>query len=173
MTAAALPPLEKNIKNAILNKILWTIEQMVKEKIHLNWDEGSRRKFTYGISKQVLDKHCKANPWINQNLVNYYKKQTTSSFSSSKKQAAVPVVNVSVHTGRLTVLSDLSSSMQNSLALSSDSAAAGGDPSLSGNDLTVNNGNHDQTVNNDPTVNNDLTMNQNSSDKSRTTKIGG
>ena len=76
-----------------------------------------------------------------------------SSSSSSKKQAAVSVVNVSVCTRRLTVLSDLSSSMQNSSALSSDSAAAAGDLSLSGNDLTVNHGNGNQTANNDQTVN--------------------
>ena len=65
MTAAALPPPEKNIKNVILNEIMWEIDQIVKEKICSNWEEGSRRKITYGVSKQVLDKHRKANPWIN------------------------------------------------------------------------------------------------------------
>ena len=65
MTAAAPPPPEKNIKNAILNEIMWEIDQMVEEKIRSNWEEGSRRKITYGVSKQVLNKHCRANPWIN------------------------------------------------------------------------------------------------------------
>ena len=69
------------------------------------------------------------------------------------------------------MLSDLSSSTQNSSAPSIDLAAAGGDPSLSSNDPTVNNGNSNQTVNNDLTVNHDLRINPNSSDKSRTIKI--
>jgi len=64
----------------------------------------------------------------------------------------VPVANVSVQTRRSMVLSDLSSSMQNSSALSGDSAGGGGEPSLSnGNDLTM--------------------MQNSSSDKSRTSKI--
>jgi len=31
------------------------IDQMVEEKIHLNWEEGSRRKNTYGVSKKVTN----------------------------------------------------------------------------------------------------------------------
>ena len=90
----------KEIQHAIMDCILAEIEKSKEERI-LSSDSVSERKVSYGIAKEIIEKHKAANPWLNRDVLNNYKRLKTN----SKK----PATSVSIHSNP-DVISDLTNS---------------------------------------------------------------
>ncbi len=61
-------------------------------------DSASERKVSYGIAKEIIEKHKAANPWLNRDVLNNYKRLKTN--------AKKPATSVLIHSNPDTV-SDL------------------------------------------------------------------
>ncbi len=80
--------------------ILFEIEKSKEERI-ISSESATERKVYYGIAKEIIEKHKAANPWLNRDVLNNYKRLKTN----SKK----PATSVSIHSNP-DVISDLTNS---------------------------------------------------------------
>lgn len=70
-----VPAQSKEVQHAIMDCILRELEA-AKEKQLLNGEIGTtERKLCYGLSKAILESHMKANPWLNRDVFNNYKRR--------------------------------------------------------------------------------------------------
>ncbi len=70
--------------------ILSEIEK-VKEERFINTSDGTTsRLLSYGVTKDIIERHKRANPWLNRDVLNNYKRK--------KLQEAKPTSNITVQT---------------------------------------------------------------------------
>jgi hypothetical protein len=63
------------VQHAIMDCILAELEK-AKEKQLLSGEIGTtERKLSYGLSKSILEKHRQANPWLNRDVLNNYRRR--------------------------------------------------------------------------------------------------
>ncbi len=71
----AVPLQSKEVQCAIMDCILDELEKAKGEQI-LSCEIGTtERKLSYGLSKRILEKHRLANPWLNRDILNNYKRR--------------------------------------------------------------------------------------------------
>jgi len=66
----------KNIEQAIMDAILIEIDEKIKERKKQN-KGGSIRCCTYGVTSEIIKRHRRANPWLNRDVLNNYKRSLT------------------------------------------------------------------------------------------------
>jgi hypothetical protein len=62
----------KNIEQAIMDAILIEIDEKIKQRKKQN-KGGSIRCCTYGVTSEIINRHRRANPWLNRDVLNNYK----------------------------------------------------------------------------------------------------
>ena len=76
MCTRPLPVPEKNIRNAILEAIVKEIKERKEERQESQGGGANvqkKRSISYGLTKQVLEKHKQANPWLSKDVLENYK----------------------------------------------------------------------------------------------------
>jgi hypothetical protein len=63
----------------------------------------TERKLSYGLSKSILEKHRQANPWLNRDVINNYKRQ------KERLNQPLASINISFKTDNLSDLTDAES----------------------------------------------------------------
>ena len=73
-----LPVPEKNIRNASLEAIVKEIKERKEKRQESQESQGGganvqkKRSISYGLTKQVLEKHKQANPWLSKDVLENY-----------------------------------------------------------------------------------------------------
>ena len=81
-----IPQQAKEVQCAIMDCILSEMEKTKEDRL-LNCEIGTtERKVNYGIAKAIIEKHKRANPWLNRDVLNNYKRL--------KERAERPAVSV-------------------------------------------------------------------------------
>jgi hypothetical protein len=82
------PQQAKEVQYTIMDCILCEIEKAKGDQL-MNAQIGTtERKVSYGISKSVIEKHKRANPWLYRDILNNYKQR--------KEKTERPVVSVAI-----------------------------------------------------------------------------
>jgi hypothetical protein len=63
----------KNIEQAIMDAILIEIDEKIKLRKKQR-KGGSIRCCTYGVTSEIINRHRRANPWLNRDVLNNYKR---------------------------------------------------------------------------------------------------
>jgi len=92
------PQQAKEVQYAIMDCILSEIEKAKGDELMNAQIGATERKVSYGISKSVIEKHKRANPWLNWDILNNYKRR--------KEKAEWPVVSVATES-KTDAISDL------------------------------------------------------------------
>ena len=79
--------------------ILSEIERAKEERFINTSDDTTARGLSYGVSKDIIEKHKRANPWLNRDLLNNYKRQKTQ---KSKPASTVTVRTIPDNVSDLT-----------------------------------------------------------------------
>jgi hypothetical protein len=65
----------KKIQQAIMDCILTEIKR-VKEECFVNTSDNTKaRGLSYGVTKDIIEKHKRVNPWLNRDVLNNYKRR--------------------------------------------------------------------------------------------------
>jgi len=92
------PQQAKEVQYAIMDCILSEIEKAKGDELMNAQIGATERKVSYGISKSVIEKLKRANPWLNWDILNNYKRR--------KEKAEWPVVSVATES-KTDAISDL------------------------------------------------------------------
>jgi hypothetical protein len=65
----------KEIQQAIMDCILSEIEKAKEQRSLNTHDDSTDRVLSYGVAKNIIEKHKRANPWLNCDVLNNYKRQ--------------------------------------------------------------------------------------------------
>ncbi len=84
----------KEVQNAIMDCILNEIDKVKDEHSCIISNDTASRAQSYGIAKNIIEKHKRANPWLNRDVLNNYKrrKENSSKPSSTVKNALIKQV---------------------------------------------------------------------------------
>ena len=109
----------KAIKDAILGEVVVLIDEAHAEAC----TEGNT---TYGINDHIIKEQQKDFPWINRNLINYFKKVSCTAAIKHVNPPLLPITKITISNNNSlgTLLSDLSGSgaigLSDSLSMSND-----------------------------------------------------
>jgi hypothetical protein len=79
--------------------ILNEIDKVKDERSCINSNDTASRAQSYGIAKNNIEKHKRANPWLNRDVLNNYKRRKEN---SSKPSSTVTILTVPDSVSELT-----------------------------------------------------------------------
>jgi len=89
----------KEVQNAIMDCILNEIDKVKDEHSCINSNDTASRAQSYGIAKNIIEKHKRANPWLNRDVLNNYKRRKEK---NSKPSSTVTILTVPDSVSELT-----------------------------------------------------------------------
>jgi hypothetical protein len=89
----------KEIQQAIIDCILSEIVKAKEELSFNTHDNSTDRVLSYGVAKDIIEKHKRAKPWLNQDVLNNYK---TQKGQNNKPPSTVSVQTLSGNISELT-----------------------------------------------------------------------
>jgi hypothetical protein len=103
-----IPSQERHIEYAIMDAILLEIEKKKAERCSQNDSScQSERSVSYGIAKEVINRHKRANPWLNRDVLNNYK----------RSKANISAIPKSITRRNMDSISDLTNLVEESEAV--------------------------------------------------------